>query len=227
VALFGDSLNEALKMAAARLVVELTIGEEDTTKLMAIARSRTETASRIERSRMLLAYQDDPSFFAVGQTVRRCVERAVAFGPLAALDDRKGATITPEAKTWLASWLASLACRNAKDLGYPHELWTTRLLARHAREHGPAAGHHCLSNLAQGAVCKTFGGQAIKPHKVRCYLQRRDPEFEVISGSLPSKNSTIASWPPSTTSTNTQSSTPDPTKSMRPPDMSRIHETLH
>jgi hypothetical protein len=29
----------------------------------------------------------------------------------------------------------SLACRKAKDLGYPHELWTTRLLARHAREH--------------------------------------------------------------------------------------------
>ena len=28
VALFGDSLNEAFKMAAARLVVELTIGEE-------------------------------------------------------------------------------------------------------------------------------------------------------------------------------------------------------
>ena len=172
-------------MAAARLVVELTIGEEDMTKLMAIARSRTETASRVERSRMLLAYQDDPSFFAVGralgvhnQTVRRCVERAVAFGPLAALDDSprpgKGATITPEAKTWLVS----LACRKAKDLGYPHELWTTRLLARHAREHGPAAGHDCLSNLAQGTVCKILGAQAIKPHKVRYYLERRDPEFD-------------------------------------------------
>ncbi len=172
-------------MAAPRLVVELTIGEEDMTKLIAIARSRTETASRVERSRMLLAYQDDPSFFAVGralgvhnQTVRRCVERAVAFGPLAALDDRprpgKGATITPEAKTWLVS----LACRKAKDLGYPHELWTTRLLARHAREHGPAGGHDCLSNLAQGTVCKILGAQAIKPHKVRYYLERRDTEFD-------------------------------------------------
>ncbi len=173
-------------MAAARLVVELTIGEEDMTKLMAIARSRTETASRVERSRMLLAYQEDPSFFAVGralgvhnQTVRRRVERAVAFGPLAALDDSprpgKEATITPEAKTWLVS----LACRKAKDFGYPHELWTTRLLARHAREHGPAAGHDCLSNLAQGTVCKILGAQAIKPHKARYYLERRDPEFEV------------------------------------------------
>jgi hypothetical protein len=58
--------------------------------------------------------------------------------------------ITLEAK----AWLVSLACRKAKDLGYPHELWTTRLLARHAREHGPAEGHAGLANLAQGTVCK-------------------------------------------------------------------------
>jgi hypothetical protein len=51
-------------------------------------------------------------------------------------------TITLEAK----AWLTSLSCRKAKELGYPHELWTTRLLARHAREHGPAEGHPCLAN---------------------------------------------------------------------------------
>ncbi len=51
-------------------------------------------------------------------------------------------TITLEAK----AWLTSLSCRKAKELGYPHELWTTRLLARHAREHGPAEGHPCLEH---------------------------------------------------------------------------------
>jgi hypothetical protein len=50
------------------------------------------------------------------------------------------------------AWLVSLACRKAKELGYPHELWTTRLLARHAREHGPAEGHGCLAKLVQGTV---------------------------------------------------------------------------
>src|ERR1700724_1764358 len=73
------------------------------------------------------------------QRVARCVERAVAYGPLAALDDRpqpgKEPTITLEAK----AWLVSLACDKAKERGYPHELWTTRLLARHARENHPAA----------------------------------------------------------------------------------------
>jgi hypothetical protein len=54
-------------MAAPRLVVDLTIEDEDVTKLMAIARSRTEPVSRVERARMLLAYRDDPSFFGVGR----------------------------------------------------------------------------------------------------------------------------------------------------------------
>jgi transposase len=172
-------------MTAWRQVLALTIGDEDLSRLKSIARSRTESASRVERARMLLAYCENPSFFAVGralglhhQTVQRCVERAVAYGPLAALDDRarpgKEPSITAEAK----SWLVSLACRKAKELGYPHELWTTRRLARHAREHGPAAGHGCLANLVQGTVCKILDRHEVKPHKVRYYLERRDPEFE-------------------------------------------------
>ena len=72
----------------------------------------------------------------------------------------------------------SLACDKAKEHGYPHELWTTRLLARHAREHGPSAGHPCLAKLVQGTVCKILGQEEIKPHKVRYYLERRDAEFE-------------------------------------------------
>ena len=81
-------------MAAPRLVVDLTMEDEDMTRLMAVVRSRTEPASRVERARMLLAYRDEPTFFGVGrllgvhhQTVQRCIERAAAFGPLAALDD--------------------------------------------------------------------------------------------------------------------------------------------
>ena len=156
-------------MTAWRQAIELAIGEKDLAKLGAIARSRTEPASRVERARMLLAYREDPSFFAVAQnmgvhhqTVQRCVERALAYGPMAALDDRprpgKEPTITAEAK----AWVVNLACRKAKELGYPHELWTTRLLAHHAREQGPAEGHSCLAKLAQGTLCTILNGQEIK-----------------------------------------------------------------
>ena len=161
-------------MAGWRQVMELAMTDEEIQKLAAVARSRTEAAHRVERAQILLAYQANPSFYAVGQrvgvhhqTVQRCVERVLAYGPLAALDDRprpgKEPTITPEAK----AWLVSLACDKAKDHGYPHELWTTRLLARHARQRGPAAGHECLSHLVQGTVCKILGQEDIKPHKVR------------------------------------------------------------
>src|SRR6202163_3348432 len=172
-------------MTAWRQAIELSIGDEDLARLVSITRSRTEPASEVERARILLAYREDPSFFAVGralglhhQTVQRCVERALVYGAMAALDDRprpgKEPTITAEAK----AWLVSLACRKAKELGYPHELWTTRLLARHAREHGPAEGHGCLAKLVQGTVCKILNEQEVKPHKVRYYLERRDPEFK-------------------------------------------------
>ncbi len=57
-------------------------------------------------------------------------------------------------------------------------MWTTPLLAGHAREHGTAAGHDCFASLAQGTVCKILNKQEVKPHKVRYYLERRDAEFE-------------------------------------------------
>ena len=122
---------------------------------------------------MLLAYREGPSFFAVSQelgvhhqTVQRCVERALAYGPLTALDDRprpgKEPT-TPEAK----AWLVSLACRKATELGYPHELWTTRLLARHAREHGPAWwGTSALHILSRARCAKS--STDMKSSRTRC-----------------------------------------------------------
>src|ERR1700746_1001031 len=146
-------------MATWRQALEVAMTDEEVARLVALSRSRTEPASRVERAQMLLAYRKDPSFFAVGQrlgvhhqTVQRCIERALAYGPLSALEDRprpgKEPTITPEAK----AWLVSVACDKAKEHGYPHELWTTRLLARHARERGPAAGDERPAKLVQGTV---------------------------------------------------------------------------
>jgi hypothetical protein len=45
----------------------------------------------------------------------------------------------------------------------------TRLLARHAREHGLAEGMPCLGKLIHGTLCKMLN----KPHKVRYYMERR------------------------------------------------------
>src|ERR1700739_2634042 len=97
---------------------------------------------------------------------------------MAAHDDRARSAREPPITAEARAWLVSLACRKAKELGYPHELWTTRLLACHAREHGRAEGHACLGKLVQGTVCKLLNEAEVKPHKVRYYLERRDPEFK-------------------------------------------------
>ena len=172
-------------MAAPRRVIEFVVDAADLARLEALSRSRTEPASRVERARILLAYRAEPSSTAVGarigvthQTVQRCLCRAARFGVMAALDDSprpgKAPDITPQAK----AWLVSLACQKAKGLGYPHELWTTRLLARHVREHATAAGHPSLARIVQGTVCKILAAQEVRPHKVRYYLERRDEAFE-------------------------------------------------
>ena len=146
---------------APRRVIALPTDAEQRQRLLEISRSRTEPASRVERARIILTYLEEPSAYAVArtigvtqQTVTRCLERAAELGVIAALDDRPRAGRDPVITTEAKTWLVALACQKPKELGYPHELWTTRLLAAHARQYAPSAGHPSLGKLAQGTVCK-------------------------------------------------------------------------
>src|SRR6516165_5550086 len=134
-------------MVAPRRVIALPIDAEQRQRLLEISRSRTEPTGRVERARLILAYLADPSAYAVArsvgvtqQTATRCLERAAELGVIEALDDRPRAGRDPVITAEATTWLVALACRKAKGLGYPHELWTTRLLPTHARQHGPSAG---------------------------------------------------------------------------------------
>ena len=180
-------------MVAARRIIAVSIDADQRRALVEISRSRTEPANRVERACIVLAYLDNPSAYAVAgqigvsqQTVMRCLERAAELGVLAALDDRaragRDAAITPEAR----AWLVALACAKPTQFGYPHELWTTRLLAAHARDHGPRAGHPSLAKLAQGTVCKILAAHEVKPHK--SLPLRRQGSATTWSGAIPSSS---------------------------------------
>jgi hypothetical protein len=95
---------------------------------------------------------------------------------MAALHDRprpgREPVITDEARTFVAD----LACRKAKNLGDPHELSTTRLLAKQVRAHGPAAGTPAWPRWRR-ALCKILAAHEVKPHKVRYCPERRDVDF--------------------------------------------------
>jgi transposase len=62
-------------------------------------------------------------------------------------------------------------------MGYPEEVWTTRRLAQHIRQHCAAAGHAALDRIGRGTVSKLLREGDVQPHKVRYYLERRDPDF--------------------------------------------------
>lgn len=164
---------------------DLNLTDEHRSILIAVSRSRTDEQRRVERARILLAYAGGETVSSIARRldtnrrkVERIIDKALELGPVAALDDlkRRGRrpAITPEAR----AWLLALACRKPKELGYSYELWTTELLARHAREHCRQEGHSSLARLSRGTVSKILSRGEIRPHKVHYYLERRDPDFD-------------------------------------------------
>ncbi len=163
----------------------LVFGDDVQARLERIVRSPSESARHVERARILLNYAAGKSVSAIARELRtnrpkveRCVDKGLQLGALAALGDlpRKGrpGTIPSEAR----AWVVSLACVKPKELGYPEELWTTRLLASHVRAHCEQAGHPSLAKLARGTVWKILAGHQLRPHKIEYYLEKRDPEFD-------------------------------------------------
>ena len=164
---------------------KLNLSVEEIKKLDRIVHARTESVARIERAKMLLAYYQNQTISSIAAQlktnrpkVERCIGKALDCGVEVALNDlpRKGKTptITPEAKTWAVA----IACQKPKDLGYAAELWTTRSLAKHLREHCQKAGHPSLAKLGRGTVSKILSKAPIQPHKIDYYLERRDPNFD-------------------------------------------------
>jgi transposase len=112
-------------------------------------------------------------------SVRNTISKFTSMGLQAALSDlpRQGrpAQIDDEAKTWLKSQ----ACIKPKDLGYAQELWTIQKLTSHIHSTCGEAGHAVLSGIAPSKVWTILDEDEIKPHRIRYYLERRDPDFEV------------------------------------------------
>jgi len=155
-------------------------------QLVTLSKARTASASQIERAQMMLAYAANDSVSAIARRlgtnrprVERCLDKALELGPLAALEDlpRSGRrrTITPQAR----AWVTALACQPPTQLGYSYELWTLRLLGEHIRSHCEAAGHPSLRGVARGTLSKLLTEGEVQPHRIRYYLERRDPDFDL------------------------------------------------
>ena len=163
----------------------LFLKEDQLQELTRIARTRTSPAQEIQRAKILLSYYENPTISQVAQkvgvvrdTVYKCIDKALEMGVESALKDLyhcpKEPTITMEAK----AWLVNIACSKPKDLGMAAELWTQKALADYARKHALKAGHPSLNRTGKATVNRILKNQTLQPHKVKYYLEKRDPEFE-------------------------------------------------
>lgn len=164
---------------------ELVLEDAMREHLQALTVSYTAPLAHVERAKILLGYASRESVSSIARRletnrpkVERTIDRALRFGAVTALDDLPRSGRPREIPEEARAWLVALACQKPKDLGYAEELWTTRQLARHARRHCAAAGHPSLARLGRGTVSKLLAEHKLRPHKIRYYMERRDPEFD-------------------------------------------------
>jgi len=164
---------------------KLKLTEEESTWLQQLSQSRSQAAGRVQRAEILLRYHTGETVSSIAAALRtnrprveRCIAKALELGVRSALKDLPGRGRRPALSVEARAWVVALACQKPKELGYAQELWTTRLLAKHVRKHCGAAGHPSLQRLGRGTVSKVLRAQAVQPHKIRYYLEQRDPQFE-------------------------------------------------
>jgi len=163
----------------------LKISPEDHEYLTRVSKSRTLPKREVDRAWILMLYAENRSITRTAETVGSCretvyscIDKALAMGVRAGLKDLphhpNNAVITPEAKVWIVN----LACTKPLDHGYAAELWSSQSLATHIRKYAEQNGHPCLSRIVKSTVHKILKDNALKPHKIKYYLEKRDPDFE-------------------------------------------------
>lgn len=171
-------------MAKTTARAALVLSPEEQQQLQSLANSRAAPLREVQRAKILLGYYAGQSFSALSRTTRlsrriiyKHVDRALAAGVAVALRDRAHGsepTITPEAK----AWVLALACTKPKDHGLAAELWTRSALAKYIRRSARAAGHPSVAGVAKSTIHVILRDAPVRPHKIKYYLERRDPEFD-------------------------------------------------
>ena len=165
--------------------VALVLTDEQRTKLSELAASRTAPVREVERSGILLKYAQGLSISAIQRqlgvsrpTIYKCIDKALAAGVEAGLKDAYHRPHPPEISEEAKVWVVSIACIQPKELGLAAELWSLSALARYVSEHAESAGFPRLAKAGKSTVWRILDEHELKPHKIRYYLEKRDPDFD-------------------------------------------------
>jgi transposase len=163
----------------------LVLAPDQTTTLKELAASRKAPAREVERAKVLLGYAAGTSITQLQRQlgfsrpmIYRCVDKALAAGVQAGLKDKYHRPHEPEITDEAKAWVVSIACTKPKDHGLAAELWTISALARFVCDSAQAAGFERLANAGKSTVWRILDEHEIKPHRIRYYLEKRDPQFD-------------------------------------------------
>jgi transposase len=157
----------------------------DREKLELLRRSRSEEKRRVLHAAILLDCANGMSDSAIAtargvnrHSVALCAEKFLKFGLEAALGELPRPGKLRRIPDDAIAWVLHCACQKPKEAGYSYELWTYALLQQHLRTHCVEAGHPSLVELSRSKLHRILTQGEIRPHKIRYYVERRDPEFE-------------------------------------------------
>ena len=172
-------------MARKSMRALLVLSPELRTKLKGLAASRSASKREVERAKVMLGYADGVSITELQRQlgfsrpmIYRCVDKALAAGVQMGLKDKYHRPHEPEISDEAKAWVVSIACTKPKDNGLAAELWTISGLAKFVSEGAAAAGFARLANAGKSTVWRILDDNDIKPHKIRYYLEKRDPDFD-------------------------------------------------
>lgn len=164
---------------------KLQLSKEEKIRLQELSRSRTEKHATVTRAQILLAFEAGENLSAIARKmhtnrakVDRCIRKALSQGVEAALADLPRSGRPREISDEARAWVVDLACRKPTELGYAAELWTYSALAKHIRQQAHSTAFPELARAGKGLVFGILNAHAVRPHKIRYFLEARDPEFE-------------------------------------------------
>jgi hypothetical protein len=171
-------------MARASTRPGLVFTDEEKKHLDQLRQSKTAAIRDVQRAQILWRYHSGETVSQIARALKmtrksvlKWIDKALQIGAKVGIKDTphkpREAVITDDAK----AWVVHLACSKPKEFGYAAELWTRSALARHVRQHAVQAGYPALAKAAKATVQRILKAQALRPHKVTYYLERRDPNF--------------------------------------------------
>jgi transposase len=164
---------------------KLHLTSEQRSMLQQLSKSRKAPLREVQRANVLLHYADEVPILQIQQlvnvsrpTIYKCIDKALAAGADAGLKDYYHRPFEPKIDDAAKTWVINLACTKPKDHGLAAELWTYSALASYTRVNAPLNGHPSLAKAVKATIWRILSANEIRPHKIRYYLERRDPDFE-------------------------------------------------